>query len=268
MSRLSRLLRHVTGLLPTAPAGPSDRELAETAEREGRLREAAAARVRLGEFGAAADLLDHAGDAGLAAVLRAQHCLGAGDLRGAAQALEVAADPDGCAALWRELGENERAAEVLERSGRWAQAAIAWEQCDGGERRAVGAWDAAGGHGRAADLLQRLGDRPAELIQRDKAEQWLRAGELRIAAGELAEAEDCLKRVAEQSPDWRAGRLLLGDVHELLDRPLEAATCYAQAIADEPVDARNVATYYLAGRCALDAGRPDLADTHLQVVWV
>ncbi len=140
----TRLLRSLVG---AAPAVRSDEELAAAAERGGRWREAAAARVRLGAFGVAADHLDQAGDVGLAAVLRAQHCLGEGDVAGAADALEVASDPTGAAGLWEGLDEHERAAAVYERAGQWAQAAACYAQgLDGTlvDVRTVGSFYAAG----------------------------------------------------------------------------------------------------------------------------
>jgi len=227
-------------------------EAATTYEAEGALVEAAGMTLRLGQSSAAADLLEQAGRAEQAAAIRARLNLEAGEHLEAAQHLEQAGDLEGAARVWSQLGEHARAAALYEHQENWVSAAMEWMQASE-PRRAAQAWERAGDPEQAVELYRTAGDVPNELRLREAAREWVRAGELRLLAGDLEGAEHVLKQVSDEAEDRREACRLLGDVYRAGGNAAAAAVKYRQAVEEAKPTAANAESFYWAGVCSFEA---------------
>lgn len=104
------------------------------------------------------------------------------------------------------------------------------------------------------------------MLHGELAQQWLSEAESLAGQGDFEGAKRSLRRVAEDSEYWRQARVLLADIDRELGQWASAATNYALGLQDSAVAKDNVATYYKAGICALEAGRTEAAADLLEVL--
>jgi tetratricopeptide (TPR) repeat protein len=238
--------------------GGHDGEAASALEASGQFEKAARIWAEAGDGERAANLLERAGHADQAASIRARAALKAGKVPEAAAWLEKAGELANAAELWGRLGDHARAADLYEKVSEWYAAGQAWERA-GDPSRAAAVYERGGDRRRSAELYKASGDSTAELRLRSANSEWVRAAQLLVTKGQLAEAEETLKRVGEGDTAWREASKLLGDLYRKQGQIPAAVVKYRQAIEGLKADAGSAEVFYLLGRCALDGGDAALA---------
>ena len=122
------------------------------------------------------------------------------------------------------------------------------------------------GRAGVADILRMLDEGECELLQRELADHWLRQAQRAADDGDMDGAQRCLLRVAEDSEHWATARIRLGDIQHELGEWADAASNFALGLLGTTVAHDNVATYYQAAICGLEAGRTDVASDLLEAV--
>jgi tetratricopeptide (TPR) repeat protein len=216
---------------------------AELAERKGLFERAAEFYQRANNVPKAAEALRRVGENGAAAQMLGEHLRDKGEDAAAAQLLVEAGDFGSAADLYRKLedwklagdcyqrgGDNVRAAEMYRLAGEWEAAASAYEK--------------ARQFREAAECVAQLGDgrREAKLLAQGGAH--LAAAQVLTREGLEEDAIKLLQQVPERSADFREAAALLGEIfrkkgkHSLAQKKLE------QAIAGEPLSSANAELYY------------------------
>jgi len=167
--------------------------------------------------------------------LAAEHFIESGDLLAAAD-------------LYRLLEQYVKAAEVYERFGDSAQAAEMY--CVAGERTlAAESYERAGLYAEAAENFALSGDVERESGMLLKAGEFLRAGEIEMAAGRIDAAIAALQQVANDAADFAAASALLGEIFRERGMIPLALKKLTQATESQEISRSNVKAFYALARC-------------------
>ncbi|MBM4383941.1 MAG: protein kinase [Deltaproteobacteria bacterium] len=231
---------------------------AELAESKGPFERAADFYQRANNVPKAAEALRRIGENGAAAQMLGEHLRDKGEDAQAAQLLVEAGDFGSAADLYRKLEDWKLAGDCYERGGDNVRAgemyrlATEWEA-------AASAYEKARQFREAAECVSQLGDgrREAKLLAQGGAH--FAAAQVFAREGLEEDAIKLLQQVPERSGDFREAAALLGEIfrkkgkHSLAQKKLE------QAIAGEPLSAANAELYYQLASVHEAANQPRAA---------
>ncbi len=218
--------------------------------------EAAAVHFRqAGDVERAADSLRQSGHADDAARLLGHHLRDVGENERAAALLEEAGDHLEAGDLYRSLEQFSKAAECYEKQHAFAQAAEMFQTAGDRERAGV-AFEKAGRFTESAECYALVGNpvREAELLE--KAGDFLRSGDIYHHEGRDDEAISVLQKVPQEDDEFGRAAAILGDIFAARGQLAIAVTKLQQAIGDTELTRDSVDGYYKLATIYQEDGKP------------